>query len=220
MQGSSLSLSFFATSFSLNAGIKFIAIILCNKFLIECCKVITNKITKFNKIKQASVQNCPVYLCLPWLDGISDLLGKTQTIQRCYFSASVWVVFITKPILTSIQKDVVLPHHNNSLVYLLRHSCSSRYIGRTNQKLDATKIHNFIGGSTDNLRNTYRCSIAKHFINNQDCAVNFTMDLFSILNKLHSPFHLKVLETIYILSGRLPFCDQRECLLALNIISI
>ena len=148
------------------------------------------------------------------------------------------MIFNTKPILPSIQKDVlpphhstvmIPPHHNNSLIYLFRCSCSSHYIGRINQRLDAriklhvpTKIHNFIGGRTDNLRNTYGSSIAENLINNCDCAVNFSVDLFSILSKSHSSFHLKVFETIFIfiLSGRHSLCLQRECLLGLNIIFI
>ena len=81
------------------------------------------------------------------------------------------------------------------------------------------KIRKFIGGPTDNLRNTYGSLIAEHLINNHDCA-KFSVDFFFVLNKSHSSFHLKVLETIHILSGRPSFCKQRECLLGLNIISI
>ena len=39
--------------------------------------------------------------------------------------------------LASICKDVLPPHHNNSLIYLFRSSCGLSYIGRTNQRLDA-----------------------------------------------------------------------------------
>ena len=77
-----------------------------------------NKVTDLNKIKQTSIQKCPVYLCLPWLDGISERFTKqiSLTVLRCYFSANVQVVFNTKPILTSICKNVLPPHHNHSLV--------------------------------------------------------------------------------------------------------
>ena len=66
-----------------------------------------------------------------------------------------------------------------------------------------TKIRNFMGGLTDNLRNTYGFSIAEQLINNRDCTEKFSVDFFSVLSKQHSSFHLKVLETIHILSGRL-----------------
>ena len=41
--------------------------------------IITKKIAKFNKIKQASVQKCPVYLHLPWLSGIYERSAKKIT---------------------------------------------------------------------------------------------------------------------------------------------
>ena len=39
-------------------------------------------------------------------------------------------------------------------------------------------------------------------IDNRENAEKFSVDLFSFLSKSHSSFHLKVLETIYILSGQ------------------
>ena len=101
--------------------------------------VITNKMTDFNKIKHALVQKCPVYLQHLWLGGISERFAKwiSQIVQRCYFSVNVRVVFHTEPILTSIHKDVLPPHHNNSLIYLSRCSCSLNNIGRTNLRLDS-----------------------------------------------------------------------------------
>ena len=150
---------------TLDAEIKFISMILCNNSLpLNVVQtVITNKITEFNKIKQASVQKYPVYLCLLWLGRISDRFAKqiSQTVHRCYFSANVWVVFNIKPILTSIHKDVLPPHHNNSLIYLFRCSCDLCSIERINQRLNARikqyipmKIPNFIGSLTENFRNT------------------------------------------------------------------
>ena len=176
--------------------------------------------TEYGKIKQASVQKCPVFSCLIWLGWICERFANqiSQTVQRCYFSANVRVVFHTKPILTSIRKDVLPPHHDSHLIVLFRCSWGSCFIGRTNQSLDArikhvpTKVCNFTGGLTDNLRNIYRSSVAGLLINNCDCTENLIVDLFLILSKSHSSFH--------ILSERLSLCKQRECLQGLNIISI
>ena len=82
------------------------------------------------------------------------------------------------------------------------------------------KMYSFNVGQIDNLKNTYGSSIAEHLINNCDCGKTFHVDLFSILRKSHSSFHLKVLETVHILSGRPSLCKQREYLLGLNIILI
>ena len=77
---------------TLNAEIKFISESLCNNgFPLSVVQtVINNEIMKFYKIKQASVQKCPVYLHLPWLCGISEQIS--QSVQMCYFSANVCVV--------------------------------------------------------------------------------------------------------------------------------
>ena len=80
-------------------------------------------------------------------------------------------------------------------------------------------IRNFIGDPTDNLRNIYESSIAEHLINNRDSA-EFGVDFFSVSNKPHTSFPLKVLETIHILSTRPSLCKQKECLLELNFNSV
>ena len=63
---------------TLDAEIKFISTTLCNNsFPLNVVQtIITNKITEFNKIKQAPVQKCPGYLGLPWLGGISQRFAK------------------------------------------------------------------------------------------------------------------------------------------------
>ena len=95
--------------------------------------VINNRITDFNKIKQASVQSSPVYLCHPWMGVIDDGFAQqiSQTVQRCYFSALVRVVFKTKHILAFIPKVALPTHHNISFNYLFRCTCGSRNIERT-----------------------------------------------------------------------------------------
>ena len=142
--------------------IKFVSKTLCNyNFLLSVVQtIIGNRITEFIKIKQVSVQKYPVYLCLLRLGGIRERFAKqiTQTAQRCYFSSNIHAVFHTKPILGSIHKDVLPPHHNNSIIYLFMCSYSFSYIGSTNQRLYTTcssKICNFMGDPTDNLRNAY-----------------------------------------------------------------
>ena len=94
----------------LDSEIKFISETPCNNgFPLSVVQsFIAYEITEFNKIKQVSVQKCPVYLRLPWLGGICERFTKqiTQTVQRCYFSFIVYVVFHTKSILVSIRKDV------------------------------------------------------------------------------------------------------------------
>ena len=72
----------------------------------------------------------------------------------------------------------------------------------------------------NHINNTYGSAIAEHLINNLECASTYSADLFTILSRSHSDFHLKVLETIYTLTHKPSLCKQRECLLGLNLIAI
>ena len=116
--------------------------------------------------------------------------------------------------------------HSSSLIYSFRCACGLLYIGRTNQRLDArikqlvlTKIRlgNYF---PDHINNTYGSAIAKHLMNSHDCASSYSVDLFTILSRSHSHFHLKVSETIHILTHKPSLCKQRKCLLGLNLITI
>ena len=46
---------------------------------------------------------------------------------------------------------------------------------------------------------------------------DFNVDWFSILSRSHSLYHLKMLETLYVLSLQPSLCKQRDCLLGLNV---
>ena len=72
----------------------------------------------------------------------------------------------------------------------------------------------------DYINNTYRSAIAKHLINNRECASTFSADLFTILSWSHSDFYRKVLETMYILTHKASLCKEMECLLGLYVSTI
>ena len=72
----------------------------------------------------------------------------------------------------------------------------------------------------DHINDTYGSAIVDHLTNDRDCASSDRVDMFIILSRSHSDFHLKVLETIHILSHKPSLCMQRECLLGPNLITI
>ena len=125
-----------------------------------------------------------------------------------------------------VVKMFSLPQHSNVLIFSFRCTCGLQYIGRTGQRLDArvkqhapTKIwlENYFA---DHINNTYGFAIAEYLIDNCEYASTYSADLFTILSRSHSDFYLKVLETIYILTHKPSLCKQRQCLLALNVITI
>ena len=127
----------------------------------------------------------------------------------CYFSYNLRVVFRTRTVFPS----VLPPQHSSALIYSFKCVWVLLYIGRTNERLDArikhlpTKIRqeNYFA---DPINDTYGSSIAEHLINNRDSASSYSADLFTILSRSHSDFHLEVLETIHILTINHPSVNR------------
>ena len=183
---------------------------------------------KFDRASRCTVNRCPVYLRLPYIGSRSERLAKsiTTAVGRCYFSAAVRVIFQTCTAFVSMRKDVLPPHHINSVIYNYTCSCGSDYVGRTPNRLDL-RIRQHLPARILNLRlirgqlaNTSGSSIAEHMINSRECVADFNVDRFSFLSRSHSLFHLKVLETLYIRSLHPSLCKQRDCSLGLNVISL
>lgn len=102
--------------------------------------------------------------------------------------------------MSSIRKDVLPPHHINSVVYKFECSYGCDYIGKISQCLDfrikqhlpARILNPATGGSQ--LVNTSGSSIAQHAINGRECVYGLSVDhlgrtqYFTL--KHYSPFTL------------------------------
>ena len=100
----------------------------------------------------------------------------------------------------------------------------SGYVGRTTQRLgDMIKQHviSNIRNKTApqreqppqscRSRNTVKTSdsaIGQHLLDNPDCAKLYNDNMFRIISRARSSFHLAVLESIYIQTKKLPLCRQ------------
>ena len=133
-------------------------------------------------------------------EGIVEGLAKsiTTAVGRCYFSAAVLVIFQTRTAFVSMRKDVLPPHHINSVIYKYKCNSGSDYVGRTSNRLDL-RIRQHLPARILNLRlirgqlaNTSGSSIAEHMINSRECVADFNVEPYSILSRSHSLFHLEV----------------------------
>ena len=200
-----------------------------NGYPLSVLDSVVNDVTiKFDRASGCTVNRCPVYLRLPYIGSRGERLAKSITIAvgRCYFSASSRVIFQIRTAYVSMRKDVLPLHHINSVIYKYTCSCGSDYIDRYSNRLDL-RIRQHLPARILNLRlirgqlaNIFGSSIAEHMINSWECVANFNIDRFSILSRLHSLFHLKVLQTLYVRSLQPSLCKQRDCLLGLNVISL
>ena len=75
--------------------------------------VVHNVLNKFHKAKRCTVNKCPVYLRLPYIGYGRETFVKwiTAAVGKCYFSASVRVIFLTRTAFVSVRKDVLSPHN-------------------------------------------------------------------------------------------------------------
>ena len=100
--------------------------------------VVHDVIIKFDKASRCTVNKCPIYLRLPYIGSRGEKFAKsiTTVVGKCYFSASVRVIFQTRTASVSIRKDVLPSHHINSVIYKYTCSCGSNYIGKTSNLLN------------------------------------------------------------------------------------
>ena len=149
------------------------------------------------------------------------LKAKYVSITKCFFAVNPRVVYSTKKAL-SIQKECVPSTQKSSVEYEFTRQCDSGYIGRTTQRLeDRIKQHvpSNIRNKTHPLREqpprscksiittkTCNSAIGQHLLENQDCSKNYNGDMFRIIGRARSSFHLAVLESIYISTKKPLLC--------------
>ena len=115
--------------------------------------VVNDVMIKFDRVSRCTVNRCPVYLRLPYIGSRGERLAKsiTTAVGRCYFLAAVRVIFQTHTAFVSMRKDVLPPHHINSVIYKYTCSCGSDYVGRTSNRLDL-RIRQHLPARILNLR--------------------------------------------------------------------
>ena len=94
--------------------------------------VVHDVLNMFDRAKRCTVNKCPVYLCLLYIGS----RGENLPVGKCYFSAAVQVIFLTRTAFVSMRKDVLPLHHINSVIYKYACSCGSDYTGWTSNRLD------------------------------------------------------------------------------------
>ena len=155
-------------------------------------------------------------LCIPiFLGKVILVIGSLSEFQQYYFLMNIRVLFLSKSILTSTQKNILPPHQYTSTAYLINCCCGLQYISKTVQTLDVriklyvpAKIWNFNYLSNDVLNNTYGSSITEHLIKNHKCFNQFSVHALSLLSKAQFLFHLKILDTVLLDLGSPPSVNR------------
>ena len=96
------------------------------------------KLQQLNSKPVHTIENCPVYIHIPWIGNVSMKFEKqiTSAVKRCFFSVKPRVIFNTRQLLPAIKKDVLPSHHHSNVIYQFVCHCDSRYVGRMSQRLE------------------------------------------------------------------------------------
>jgi len=123
-----------------------------------------------------TVKKFPVNLSVPWIGNVSMKFEKqiTSAVMRCFFSVEPRVVFTTRQLLPTTERDVLSSHHQNNVIYQILCHCDSRYVGRTSQRLEE-RIKQHIPKSIANPP-IHESAIGQHHFDNAQCALHYNKD--------------------------------------------
>ena len=124
-------------------------------------------------------------------------------------------------------------HTKSSVIYEFTCQCDSGYVGRSTQRLE-DRIKQYVPSSIRNKDRPQReqpprsckskittktcdSAIGQHLLENPDCAKNYNDDMFRIIDKARSSFHLAVLKSIYISTKKPLLCRQKEFVFTLGL---
>ena len=142
-------------------------------------------------------------------------------------------LFAVQNLKMALKKANISQHTKSSVVYEFMCQCDSGYVGRTTQRL-GDRIRQHVPSNIRNKtapqreqpprsfrsRNTVKTSdsaIGQHLLDNPDCAKLYNDDMFRIIGRARSSFHLAVLESIYIQTKKPPLCRQKEFVFSLGL---
>ena len=116
------------------------------------------KLQQLNSKPAHTVEECPVYLYIPWIGNVSMKFKKqiTSAVKRCFFSIEPRVIFNTRQLLPVIKKNVLPSHHHSNVIYQFVCHCDSQYVGRTSQCLEE-RIEQHVPRSIANPPASHNC---------------------------------------------------------------
>jgi len=175
---------------------------------------IKRKLQQLDSNPAHTVKKCPVNLSVPWIGNVSMKFEKqiTSAVMRCFFSVEPRVVFTTRQLLPTTERDVLSSHHQNNVIYQILFHCDSRYVGRTSQRLEE-RIKQHIPKSILPFTNPPSVNIILTTPN----VPYITIRTNSVLAGARTPFHLSALAATSIKSLNPLLCKQNEFVYSLKI---
>ena len=132
------------------------------------------------------------------------------------------------------RKDILPTTQKSSVIYEYKSHCDNRYVGQRSQRLqDRIKQHvpQWLRQQSTCPRRSqphrsckrkdtkpdYDSAVGQYLLENDQCALNYDNNRFSILATARSSFYLNLLEAVYIKIQRPALCRQKEFVYALKL---
>ena len=129
-----------------------------------------------------SARKVPVYLRIPWIGKPSTNLEKFKTaVESCYGSVNTRLVFTSKRMLPVARKNVLPTTQKSFVIYEYKRHCDSRYVGRASQRLQDRIKQHVPQWLRNNTEPDCDSPIGQYLLDNNQCAVNYDNERFSIL---------------------------------------
>lgn len=172
--------------------------------------------------KVRTEQQQHVYLRLPYIGPVSERFRKqlSHAINACYDDVRLRLIYRTTTLLGGVNKDRTPILDKSNVIYKFECSCDSMYIGRTTQRLHnriRQHVPKFLSRTFNNppisKTTTYKTklsAIGQHLKDNPACGAKYSDQMFSVVARARSQFHLNVLEAIFIQRFKPILCKQKE----------
>ena len=189
--------------------------------------IIQNKIKSFTDMQSQTdapdkkSKKTSVYLKLPYIGTVSEKFSTAinNAVSKCFDSMTLRVHLVSRPMLKTATKDVLPTNRQSSVLYRFKCSCDSAYIGKTSRRLQ-DRINEHVPANVRKIisqtlsiptrKLVHSSAIAEHLLNNPGCGKNYHQDMFEILTHARSPFHLSILESLYITYFKPVLCKQKQ----------
>ena len=168
----------------------------------------------------------PVYLHLPYIGDVSTRFEDQtrSSVENTFHSVRLRVVFQTRRPLNGVAKDVTPITDLNNVIYKFKCHCEGEYIGRTTKRFHIRRdqhvsksIRQWFADVTKIPPSGDSTAIGEHLLSNAECAKHFHDEQFKIIARGRTPYHLSVLESIYISTKKPMFCRQKRFVYKTNL---
>ena len=187
---------------------------------------ICRTVERFQTPRPFGPKKCPVYLHLPYIGNVSSRFEEqtSKAVESTYHSVHLRVVYRTRRPLNGVVKDVSPITELNNTVYKFKCHCSGEYIGRTSCRLHirrdqhvTMRIRKWIDNDFNDPPTGDATAIGEHLLSSPECARHFHNGMFTILARGRTPFHLSVLESLFIRTRKPIFCRQKQYIYKTNL---